>query len=71
MKRKDSPVKTYRDYLEESANRGNIDAIEAIKVLDRKERYTELCPYIKIIGVNIKRTQWKKKEKQIPMEQTQ
>lgn len=72
MKRKDLSIKTYRDYLEESAERGNKEAIEAIKELDEEGRYYELYPYDKVIGVNVRRKIWKKKkEEQIHTEQTQ
>lgn len=65
MKRKDLKIKTYRDYLEESAKRGEKSCIEAIKELDEEGRYYELYPYDKVIGVNVRRKIWKKKEKQI------
>ena len=60
MKRKDLKIKTYRDYLEESAERGNEEAIEAIEELDKPLDY--FSPYYKVMGVNVKRIIWKKKE---------
>lgn len=69
MKRRDTKIKNYRDYLEEAAQKGNKSAIEAIKELDSP--LTIFSYYIKVIGLNTRRKQWKKKEKQTPMEQTQ
>jgi len=62
-KRADKNIKTYRDYLEESASRGNREAINAIKELDSS--FDVLSPYNKIINQNIKRKIWKPKEEVI------
>lgn len=70
MKRRDTKIKNYRDYLEEAAQKGNKSAIEAIKELDSP--LTIFSYYIKIPGLNIRRKQWKKKEEnQTHTEQTQ
>lgn len=59
MKRRDSKVKTYRDYLDESARRGNKEAIYAINELDSPT--TEVSPYVKEMNNNIKRKIWIRK----------
>ncbi len=59
MKRKDLSIKTYRDYLEESAKRGEKSCIEAIEELDRPiDCYTY---YEKVPGKNIRKKLWVKK----------
>lgn len=67
-KRADKNIKTYRDYLEESASRGNREAINAIKELDSP--FDILSPYDKTINQNIKRKIWKPKEEVINLTET-
>jgi hypothetical protein len=52
-------IKTYRDYLEEAADKGDKSAIYAIKELELP--MTDLSPYIKVLNVNVRRKVWKKK----------